>query len=201
MKLYLIPSACSLAAHIAVREANLDVELIKVDLNTKKLADGTDYATISPKGQVSAMTLENGELLTENIAVLIYLASRAQPNSLLPAITDPEYFRTLEWLTFIATEVHKQIFWTYFNNATPETYRQYVLSLLPVRFDTLEARLSTRDFLAASQFTIADAYLAWALHFIELLNVSIDDWPALNAYKKAIFARPSVIQSLALEAQ
>ena len=115
MKLYLIPSACSLAAHILVREAELNVELIKVDLATKKLPDGRAYSEIAPKGQVTALTLDNGELLTENIAVLFHLASLAPREAFLPATGTLEHIRTTEWLTYVATEMHKQIFWTIFN--------------------------------------------------------------------------------------
>lgn len=200
MKLYLIPSACSLAAHIAVREADLAVDLIKVDLATKMLPDGSDYASITPKGQVSAMTLDNGELLTENIAVLVYLSSLAPHHALMPDHGTPAYFRTLEWLTFVATEIHKQIFWTTFSPAAPDTYKNYVRSLLPDRFKAVEDQLNGREFISAPHFTVADAYFTWALHMVGLLNVDLAEWPTLQAYQHRMFARNSVIQALSFEA-
>lgn len=201
MKLYLIPSACSLAAHIAVREANLDIELVKVDLRTRKLPDGTDYKSIAPKGQVAAMALESGDLLTENIAILVYLSSLAPESGLMPSVGTPEYFRTLEWLAFVSTEMHKQIFWTNFNPAAPQEYKKHILSLLPKRFDTLEERLKGRDYISSNCFSVADAYLTWALHMIELINVPINGWPTLEAYHTQMFNRPSVKLAMAFEAQ
>lgn len=200
MKLYIIPSACSLAAHILVREAGLDIELIKVDLATKKLSDGTRYSAIVPKGQVSALHLENGDLLTENIAVLAYLASLAPERNLMAQPGSPGSFRVLEWLTFVATELHKQIFWTTFNAEAPSTYKTYVRRLLPKRFETLSGRLEEQNFIATDSFTAADAYLTWALHLANLLGESTAPWPALRAYQERMFARPSVVAALAFEA-
>ena len=58
MKLYYSPGACSLAPHIALREAGLPFTPVKVDLRTHKLADGTDYYMINPKGYVHRRSKE-----------------------------------------------------------------------------------------------------------------------------------------------
>ncbi|MBG54098.1 MAG: glutathione transferase GstA [Rhodobiaceae bacterium] len=199
MKLYLIPSACSLAAHILVREADLNVELIKVDLATKKLPDGRAYSEIAPKGQVTASTLDNGELLTENIAVLFHLASLAPREAFLPATGTLEHIRTTEWLTYVATEMHKQIFWTIFNKQAPREYKIYIRSLLPARFAHINQQLEKTTFIAGDSFSIADTYLIWALHMVELLGETISPWQALTDYKTRMFNRPSVQAALAFE--
>lgn len=200
MKLYIIRSACSLAAHILVREAGLNIDLVKVDLATKKLADGTLYSDIVPKGQVSAMTLENGELLTENIAVLAYLSSLAPEHNFMGTPGSMESFRVLEWLSFVSTEMHKQIYWTTFNTEAPRPYKAYLRTLLHKRFDTLTRQLEKQDFIATRNFTAADAYLTWALHLAGLLGETVTAWPALEAYRTRMFARPAVVQALAFEA-
>src|SRR5215831_5421358 len=76
MRLYYLPAACSLASNIALREAGLAFELVKVNRHTKKAADGLDYNEVNPKGYVPALMLDNGEVLTENVAVLQYIADR-----------------------------------------------------------------------------------------------------------------------------
>lgn len=200
MKLYLIPSACSLASHILVREANLDVELIKIDLAKRELPDGTPYASVAPKGQVAALTLDNGELLTENIAILSYLGSLAPDHLLMPKPGTLEYFRAIEWLTFVATEIHKLVFWTFFNAATPKEHKEHVLSLLPQKFDTLEYHLADREFIAAPQFMAPDAYLAWVFHMLSLLKIELGDRPALTSYRNRLLSREAVRQAIAFEA-
>jgi glutathione S-transferase len=69
MKLYYSPVACSLADHIALREADVDFEIERVDLATKLTAGGRGFGTVTPKGYVPALELETGEILTENTAI------------------------------------------------------------------------------------------------------------------------------------
>jgi glutathione S-transferase len=106
MKLYYSPSACSMAAHIALVEAGLPHQLVKVDLHTHKTADGRDYYAINPKGYVPDLELDDGTRLTEAAVVLQYIADR-KPGTLAPAHGTIERYRLHEWLNFIATELHK----------------------------------------------------------------------------------------------
>src|SRR3954470_13644735 len=84
MQLYYSPGACSLSTHIILREAGYPFELEKVDLGRKKSTRGEDYATINPKGYVPALKLDDGRLLTENIAIDEYLADHRQESGLAP---------------------------------------------------------------------------------------------------------------------
>jgi glutathione S-transferase len=101
MKLYYSPGACSLAPHIALREAGLSFEIEKVDLAAKKTERGADYWTINPKGYVPALQLDDGEILTEASAVLQYIADLKPAAKLLPAAGTKERYRALEWIGFI----------------------------------------------------------------------------------------------------
>src|SRR5262245_6686492 len=105
MRLYFAPGACSFADHIALHEANLSFERVKVDLKAHRTEDGQDYYAINPKGYVPALILDPGELLTENIAILMWVAERT------PGLVPKEElgrYRLLEMLAFISTELHKQ---------------------------------------------------------------------------------------------
>jgi len=104
MKLYYSPGACSLAGHIALNEADMKFDLVKVDLKGHKLEDGRSFRDINPKGYVPALELDDGELLTETVAILALIADR------YPALMAPgQYgrYRLLEMLAYIATEIHK----------------------------------------------------------------------------------------------
>ena len=74
MKLYYSPGACSLSPHIALKEAGLPFDLVRVDLKAKKLEDGSDYTQINPKGQVPALGLDSGDLLTEGAVIVQMIA-------------------------------------------------------------------------------------------------------------------------------
>src|SRR5215469_18932116 len=104
MKLYFTPGACPLAANIALHEAGVPCDLVKVDLTTKKLEDGSDFLAVNPKGYVPALRLDNGDLLTENAAILQYIADRNPGAKLLPAAGTPARYHAIEWLGFVNTE-------------------------------------------------------------------------------------------------
>jgi glutathione S-transferase len=109
MKLYYSPGACSLSPHIALHEAGLPHELVKVDLRAKKLENGDDYLKVNPKGQVPALLLDNGELVTEGPVIVQMIADKAAAKNLAPAASSPERYKLQEWLTYINGELHKNI--------------------------------------------------------------------------------------------
>ena len=122
MKLYIIPGACSLAANIALREADLQFNLAAVDSQTKKVDDGSDFGAINSKGYVPALRLDDGQVLTENVAVLQYIADRNPAARLAPPAGTMERYRLQEWLSFINSEIHKA-FSPLFNSAAGEEVR------------------------------------------------------------------------------
>ena len=133
MKLYYAPGACSLSPHIALREAGLSFTLDRLDFATRKTESGRDYASINPKGQVPALELENGEILTEGAAIVQYIADRRPEAALAPKAGSMERYRLQEWLNYIASELHKT-FSPLFNPKTPEGFRTMVKEGLSAQF-------------------------------------------------------------------
>ena len=121
MKLYYSPGACSMAPHIVATEAGIKVELVKVDIPNKKTADGGDFWAINPKGYVPALKLDDGAVLTEVAVILQYISDQNQAAHLAPKFGSVERYHLLEWLNFIATEVHKQIGALFNPNMTLQT--------------------------------------------------------------------------------
>lgn len=107
MKLFYKPGACSLSPHIVLREAGLDFSIERVDLVTKKTETGADYLSINPKGQVPALVLDDGSLLTEGVAIVQYLADKVPDRHLIAPSGTLSRYHAIEWLNFIATELHK----------------------------------------------------------------------------------------------
>jgi glutathione S-transferase len=198
MKLYYLTGACSLASKIAVREAGLNVELVKVDRHTKKTADGLDFHEVNPKGYVPTLTLDNGEVLTENVAVLEYIADRNPAAKLAPPAGTLERYRLTGWLAFIGSEVHKN-FSPLFNAEASEDVKQYARKMLTKRLGYLEQALGSRTFLMGEQFTVADAYLFVVLGWGVYVKLDIGQWPQLKRYTERVGARPHVIEALKSE--
>ncbi len=198
MKLYFSPGACSLSPHIVLREAGLAFDLVKVDLKSKKLADGGDYLQVNPKGYVPLLELDNGQRLSEGPAIVQYLADQKPETGLAPKAGTMERYHLQEWLNFLSSEVHKQ-FSPLFNPAASEDWKQAVRGNLARRFDWLAPQLAARPYLMGDRFTVADAYLFTLLNWCSFTGVDLGRWPALKEYHARVGARPKVREALKAE--
>jgi glutathione S-transferase len=190
MKLYLSPGACSLADHIALHEAAFDFDRVKVDLRAKRTEDDREYAQINPKGYVPALEFDDGDILTENIAILSWIADKDP--SLAPDGAMGRY-RLLEMLAFISTEIHKGFKPFFTPDAKPED-KQKAGELLGKRFGYIAGELKG-DFLFGSRFSVADAYLFTMLTWAKKNGLPLPE--PLNDFFQRVKARPAV--KLALE--
>jgi glutathione S-transferase len=188
MKLYFAPGACSLADHIALHEAGLAFEPVRVDLRTRRTEDGQDFNQVNPKGYVPALVLDDGQLLTENVAILAWVAERAPqlaPQGELGRI------RLLEMLAFISSELHKPFVRLFF--PTGEADKAAAGKLLDQRFGFVAERLE-HDYLFGREAGVADAYLYVMLRWAQMSGVEV---PApLSAYAGRMSARPAVQRAL-----
>ena len=198
MKLYYAPAACSLAPHIAAAEANIPVELVKVEFSASgKTAAGRNYYEINPKGAVPALQLDSGEVLTENAVLLQYLAAQAPESGLMPA-DGMARWRFLELLNFIATEVHKGFGPLWSKDTTPEL-RAATVETLGKKFDVLEKQLGDGPWMTGDKFTVADAYAYAVLNWTRIHKIDLGKWPGLKSFLERAAQRPGVHKALAEE--
>lgn len=198
MKLYISPGACSLAPHIALIAAGLPFAVERVNLKTKAIASGGDYRDINDKGALPALQLDDGRVLTEAAVLLQYVADQAPGANLAPAHGTFERYQVMEWLNYIATEVHKR-FTPLFTPGCTEDGRSAAWAALARPLGYLAGKLEGRAFLTGETFTIADAYLFTVLNWAQFAKFSLDDWPALQAYQARIGAIPAVQEALRAE--
>ena len=198
MKLFYSPGACSLSPHIVLRETKQAFTLEKVDLMQKKTESGKNYLTINPKGQVPALLLDDGNLLTEGVAIVLYLADK-MPHSHLIAPTDNlSRYQTIAWLTYISSELHKS-FSPLFNSKTPEKYKAILREKLKAQFNYLDEVLKKDEYLQGNHFTVADAYLFTILRWAFAMKFDLNQYKHLLIYFDRIEKRPSVQAALAAE--
>ncbi|HZR76499.1 glutathione binding-like protein [Bradyrhizobium sp.] len=199
LQLYYWPMACSLASRIALMEAGIEAEYHAVHLWDKRVIDdGRDFWAVSPKGAVPVLVLEDGEQLTENPAILQYIADLRPDKGLAPPHGDNDRYRLQEWLSFVGTEIHKAFlfptFW-YANDAAKASARERIGKSVAVA----AAQLARKPYLVADRFTVADAYLAWALLLLGRGGVDIAAWPSLVQYLDRVRARPKVDEAIRIE--
>ncbi|GLK90156.1 glutathione transferase GstA [Pseudomonas turukhanskensis] len=198
MKLYFSSGACSLAPHIALLEAGLPFETEKVDLKAKLTASGADFTAINSKGYVPALALDNGQVLTEGVAVLQYIADQKPESGLAPAAGTMARYQLQEWLTFIASEIHKPM-GSMFNPAQSADWKAGVTATLTKRLDWLTTQLDGKDYLLNNQFSVADAYLFTVLNWANFVGFSMAPWPVVQAFSARVAARPKVVEALKAE--
>lgn len=196
MKLYYSPGACSLAPHIALREAGVPVELKKVDLKAKQV-DGADYRQVNGKGYVPALETPDG-VLTECPVILQYIADQKPEAGLAPRAGDQARLRMAEMLNFITSEIHKGMA-NFFNPAMNDGWRQAVTDRLGVRLDWVAKQLGGKPYLMGEQFSVADAYLFTILNWAAPSKFDLSKWPAIQDYHKRVGARPKVQEALQAE--
>lgn len=199
LQLYFFPMACSLSSRIALMEAGIQAQYHLAHIWTKQIVDdGSDFRTVSPKGAVPVLVLENGERLTESAAVLQYIADLKPEAGLAPRPSDSDRYRLQEWLSFVGAEIHKAFlfptFW-YKDDGSLAKPRARIAQTLSVP----AAHLEEREFLVGNSFTVADAHLTWTLLLLRPAGVDIAQWPSLSAYLERMQARPAVRGAIATE--
>jgi glutathione S-transferase len=199
LQLYFSPMACSLASRIALMEAGIEARYHLVHLRSKKIAGSdADFWAVSSKGAVPVLVLADGERLSENAAVLQYIADLRPELGLAPRPGELDRYRLQEWLSFVGSELHKGFlfptFW-YGDDAAKAKMRERVERSLAVA----AAHLGDRAHLVGERFTVADAYLAWALMLMGRCDIELARWPSLDAYLPRMLERPQLAAAVAIE--
>jgi glutathione S-transferase len=190
LKLYYIPGTCALCPHIVLRESGLDYTLEKVNRDDKKTETGNNYNAINPKTNVPALTMNDGQLLTEVAVIVQYLADQA----LAPPSGTLERYRLQEWLNFISSEIHKGCS-PLFNPKLNEEAKAALMARLMQRIDFAAHALVDREYLMGT-YSVADAYLFTVLRWAPRLGLDLSAWPLLTDYMERIAARPAVKAAL-----
>lgn len=197
MKLYYSPGACSLACHITLAETGTSFAIERADIRAKTTESGANFTEISPRGAVPVLQLDSGEVLTEGVAIMQYVADHLTPG-VLPAQGTLERARLQEMLNFISTEVHKT--YTPFFRGIEGAARAAQIALLDARLALVEARLADgRDWVMGADYTPADAYLFTVTNWSGFVQHDLSAFPQLNAWRARVAARPAVVAAMTAE--
>jgi glutathione S-transferase len=198
MKLYCKPGACSLSPHIVALECGLDFTQVNVDLQKKVTEQGEDYWQINPKGQVPALQFDNGSILTEGVAIVQYLADLKPDRHLLAPTGSLTRYHTLEWLSFVSSELHKS-FSPLFRPDTPEEYKTIARAQLEKKYQQVNEALQDKQWLLGLRFTVADVYLFVVTRWAKAIKLDLAGLDALEAWFNRVAERPAVQAALKAE--
>ena len=196
MDIFFSPLACSMASRIAIYEAGATADFLQVDAKAGRTTSGEDYSKINPKGLVPALRTDEGEVLSENAAVLQYLADRFPQSGLAPSGFDR--YRLQQWLCFIGTELHSGVFHLLFSPGAGAEAKAFARKEAVKRLSYLDAYFEGRQWLFDS-FTVADAYLTVVLNWAQFVQLDLTPFPNVMAFLDRAKARPSVAKAMGEE--
>lgn len=198
MKLYYAPGSCGLASQIALRESGQAFDLIAVDFKTKTTAEG-DYLQVTPKGLVPALKLDTGEIITEGAVILQWIADRKPEAELLPRQGSMARYTALEWLNYVATDLHKGFATLFSPFLDRDSKRRFAEGNLAERFRYVDGHLGDNDYVLGARLSVADGYLYNVLTWAPRVDVDLSGYPSILNFMARMQQRPSVIASLQAE--
>jgi len=199
MELYFSPLASSLATRISLYEAGATAGYVEVDMRAKKTRDGGDFLAVHSLGLVPALRLDDGTVLSENCAVLSYVADRYPEAGLAPR--DPGgRARLNQWLSFVATELEQVVYTPLLDPKAGAEVKAYALAKARVRLECLARGLEGRQYLL-DRYSIADAYLFTILNWSQAAPVDLAPYAPITSFMKTMMDRPAVARAFEQEKQ
>lgn len=200
--LYFFPMACSLSSRIAAYEAGVELNYRHVNIlaGSVLVDEPGDLHAVSAMGKVPVLVTDDGDVLSENATVLQYIADLNPASGLAPAPSHCNRYHLQKWLSLVGTELHKGFCNPTFSAGTPDPVKTWVRAQVERPLAYTDHHLEgTGDYLIEKRFTVADAYLIWALLLIRAAGLDLDKWPAIAAYVERVGARPHVGRAISLE--
>jgi glutathione S-transferase len=200
MRLFITPGTCSLASHIALHESGLPFAAEHVNLRAKTLSDGSDYRAINAKGAVPALEIEPGEVLTEGVAIMQYVADQAPQAGIAPPAGSLARARMQEAMNYIAGELHKSGYAALFRPGLSDEAKAAQLGVIDTKLAWLEAVLSDgRDYLVATGYSLADGYLFTISGWSTKFGHDLSRFPNIVALRARVAERPAVQAAMQAE--
>lgn len=199
LKLYYAKGTCSSAVYMTAKSLGIELELITVDIVKAVTEGGRDFKEINPKAYVPALQLDNGEVITEVVAICAYLASLKGENSVFP-LSGKGLIDQLEWFNYIGTEIHKNympLFFKLFGMETGEHWDSFTVKQLDKRYEIVEKQLANQLYLTGETVTSVDYYLLMTTLWAVKTHYDLSACPNILAFKKRMMQLPVVQEVLA----
>jgi len=203
LTLYMAPGTCARVPCILLEEAGADFEtqVIRFMRGEHK---APPFKAINPKGKVPALTID-GQTLSENIAIITYLAARFPAASLLPeAGGDLDRARQLADLSWCAATMHPVVTRIrlpgfFATEAATRTVWKKGCEAMDEHFQLVEDQLASGDWWYGASWSAMDAYLYWIFWRVESAGYDVSRFPRYCEHKARSEQRPAVERALARE--
>lgn len=195
MKLFFLPGACSLAPHILLQELNIPYELEKMDK-----ADKTSILRYNARGYVPTLVIDERTVLTEAAIIMQYLSDQKPEANFIPKFGSWERYKCMEWLNYVATELHKGI-GILFNPELKADAKETIQATVHKKFQYLNQYFSQNDYFMGKSCTAPDLYAFVVISWTKYLGIELEKYQSLTAFLERIKNRPATQAAMAAEAE
>jgi glutathione S-transferase len=199
MQLYAMPGTCALAPNIVAVWGEVQLEVVNLARGDHR---EPDYLAINPKGQVPALVLDDGRVITEAAAIMRFLAALSTSGNLNPG-------EALAWapideaMSYFTSEIHAD----FGGHFAPQRFAATESGQAEVRAATYDklaqhmARLETTLLANGGLWylgepTVADAYLFVILRWIDGTPIDLTEYSGLTAYRARLSLDEGVASAL-----
>lgn len=185
LTLYYSQGTCSSVALMTAKTLGIDINVINVNIAEAKLEDGSDYKAINPNGYVPALQLENGEIITEVVAICAYLSALKPGNTLFP-LSGKGLVNELSWFNYLATEIHKNytpLFLRAYGKEISNDWPQFAEDTIKIRYALIESTLAKQPYLTGNNVTSADLYLLMTTLWADKVKIDLSQFTNIMAFK------------------
>ena len=202
MKLYFSTGTISMPCVMALYEANIDCPIVEV--SWKRNLNVEELNKYSPLGKVPALVFDSGEVLTQTIAILTYLAELKPESGLLAAAGSLERAQTLSWMSLGLSDLWPKLALAFQSSKltddarAQQQIRDFARSTARPFLDHLGKHLEGKRYVMGATFTLADCFFAAELPLLELALGKFENDPEIRSYMVRLAERPSVQKARAL---
>lgn len=185
LTLYYSQGTCSSVALMTAKTLGIDINVINVNIAEAKLEDGSDYKAINPNGYVPALQLENGEIITEVVAICAYLSALKPGNTLFP-LSGKGLVDELSWFNYLATEIHKNytpLFLRAYGKEISNDWPQFAEDTIKIRYALIDSTLAKQPYLTGDNVTSADLYLLITTLWADKVKIDLSQFTNIMAFK------------------
>ncbi len=205
MKLYYSAGSCSTSCHIVLEESGLKYEAIQIDWEKTSDPHVSQVQELNPLGTLPILMTDEGKQLDQNIAIQTYVADKASEKKLLPPVGTVERAEAMNWLSFVASDLHKSIGALFSveslsgDKAVQDTLRNVMVGKSKDYLAYVDSKLAGKDYLMGKNFSPADAYAYVVMGWCRWLEIPLTPYKNIQGFMERMTARPAVAKVLKAE--
>lgn len=194
--LYWAKNSGALAPQILLQEVEADYQRVILDLGADD-QHRADFLAVNPKGQVPALLLDDGSILTESAAIMLHIADSHPDKNLLPPLGSNQRAQVYRWLFYAVANIYEadlRLFYSEIYADDPgcaDSIKTRARTDMDAAWEMLEQALGDGPYLLGNSYSVIDPYLTMLVQWHEQPQQLLARCPRLKRLCDAVIARPA----------